>query len=260
MELSVAEQHHFFLRKPALGAHGRRLALIFPILVCFCIGIYFLSRPPGEPTEIPGLYVNARSLDFGAIIPNSEPRGSLILSNRGTEAIQIKGIYPECGCTSATVGSTMIQPGQSVPLLIAMNSSGESGYILKHITIKASSGVRDGNVVLTESAFVDPMRDLVVFPSVLDLGVVSEGQTASGMLFFRGQPSVLSGIPSRIDVMAGHDAAPLSLTSGDDSGEMNGKAVRIFLTVPANALDRSVIDTGLQFSVNGRVSRTIKIK
>ncbi len=59
--------------------------------------------------------------------------------NSGTEPLVISDVRTSCGCTTAEVPKTPVEPGQSDSLLVQFDTKGRPGYNSKAITIVANT-------------------------------------------------------------------------------------------------------------------------
>ena len=57
------------------------------------------------------------------------------LSNTGNETLVISDVIPSCGCTTATLETHELEPGQSVELPVTIDTTGFRGLVLRVIDI-----------------------------------------------------------------------------------------------------------------------------
>jgi len=57
------------------------------------------------------------------------------LSNAGDELLIISDVVPSCGCTTATLETYQLEPGQSVELPVTIDTTGFSGLVLRVIDV-----------------------------------------------------------------------------------------------------------------------------
>ena len=74
-------------------------------------------------------------LDFGYRKPLSFEQGIVTLVNMGEEPLKIETTRGECACTVATANKEIVQPGESVDLLIGLEVPPELGPVHKQVIV-----------------------------------------------------------------------------------------------------------------------------
>ncbi|MCK5246598.1 DUF1573 domain-containing protein [Candidatus Bipolaricaulota bacterium] len=116
---------------------------------------------------------------------------TFMLSNAGDELLIISDVVPSCGCTTATLETYELEPGQSVELPITIDTTGFSGLVLRVIDVFSNDPVTPiltltinidapGPVGLTPAQLAQ--RDFLSFFYVL-IDVRTPGEFESGHLF-----------------------------------------------------------------------------
>lgn len=89
------------------------------------------------------------------------------LSNAGNELLIISDIVPSCGCTTATLETYELEPGQSVELPITIDTTGFSGLVLRVIDVFSNDPVTP---ILTLTINIDAPE-----PAALTLTELTQG-------------------------------------------------------------------------------------
>jgi hypothetical protein len=77
--------------------------------------------------------------DFGKIKSGDAVKYTYYFTNTGNEVLEITGVRPSCGCTTAGDFSKKVEPGQSGTIPIQFNSGNFSGNVFKSITVTSSA-------------------------------------------------------------------------------------------------------------------------
>ena len=91
-------------------------------------------------------------LDLGAIPENQKVEGVFVLTNDGTDTLQVDSLESSCGCTVPTLEKTTLLPGESTEILIVFDPKGIDGAVNR--TIKVFFARREEPVLLYVNAEV----------------------------------------------------------------------------------------------------------
>lgn len=83
----------------------------------------------------PAIYVVLPVYDFGSVFEGIAVAHTFMIKNTGDEVLEISGVSASCGCTTADLATTSIDPGESVVLDVLVNTTGFGGTISKSITV-----------------------------------------------------------------------------------------------------------------------------
>jgi chondroitin AC lyase len=76
--------------------------------------------PPDQPQ--PNVDLPVADYDFGLIPAGPEDVSQVFyVQNTGTEPLEIRSVVTSCGCTTATLSSSVIPPGQRADLTVVFN-------------------------------------------------------------------------------------------------------------------------------------------
>lgn len=79
--------------------------------------------------------------EFGNVFDNAEPVvHNFVITNTGTHALAILSVKPTCGCTVGDYSRKPIKPGESAPITIKFNPSGQRGEVNKDIRVQLKNG------------------------------------------------------------------------------------------------------------------------
>jgi len=60
------------------------------------------------------------------------------ITNAGDQILSITGVLPSCGCTTATLSKWDLAPGESIGLLVSVNTTGFAGTVDRTVTVKST--------------------------------------------------------------------------------------------------------------------------
>lgn len=109
-----------------------RLKLLFlgaalAIFVFALFGFIKTTPPKQEGSEIPKIQIQPEFFDFGQIKYGQVVEQTFEVKNLGSEVLEIKRVATSCGCTTAKVSSSQINPGQQTQLLVVYDTGQMSG-------------------------------------------------------------------------------------------------------------------------------------
>lgn len=86
-------------------------------------------------SAVPTIYAVQPVYNFGSVVEGIAVAHTFVLKNTGDEVLEISGVSASCGCTTASLASTSIAPGESVDLDVLVDTAGFGGTISKSITV-----------------------------------------------------------------------------------------------------------------------------
>jgi len=90
-------------------------------------------------------------------------------------------------------------PGESVKLPVKVSTRGfPPGRFLKQVVCRFNYAGGDESLLLSATGTVDASIAFVVFPGVLDFGIVHVGETVERTLYFRAASHLLDALPYKI--------------------------------------------------------------
>lgn len=85
--------------------------------------------------KAPQLRVQATTLDFGRLRPNTASVKEIQLFNTGKKELDIKSLQGNCTCVTASAERTSIKPGESSSVKISLDPQDRKGALQKSLTI-----------------------------------------------------------------------------------------------------------------------------
>jgi len=146
------------------------------IVLAFAIGTFsclwhFSAYSRGGPQ----LHVEKSVVTFDQVPPGAEVEQFIMLKNLGSDEVVVSEIKTGCGCTDASLDVSHIKPDCSVPLRIAVRSSGQQDQrvLIYLFSNDAASPIK------TIRVRVNPDADSRVEPAVVDFGTVERRDLAT---------------------------------------------------------------------------------
>lgn len=100
------------------------------------------NMTPAETDSIDGprIVVDKTLFDFGDIDNDKTVTHTFIISNPGTEELEILSVYTDCGCTSTRYSTEPMTPEATSTIAVSFNPVGRpSGFFSKIIRVKTNA-------------------------------------------------------------------------------------------------------------------------
>jgi len=101
-----------------------------------------------------------------AIQTESFVEHTFTLSNAGDALLTISDVIPSCGCTTATLETYQLEPGQSVELPITIDTTGFTGLVTRVVDVFSNDPV---NPIFTLTINIDAPKPGVLTPAKMEL-------------------------------------------------------------------------------------------
>jgi hypothetical protein len=153
--------------------------LSFLIAAAQCV----LSAEPvlassGESTSTnlagPKIQFASAVYDFGRVVAGEQVRHDFIFTNTGDAVLEISGVYPSCGCTTAGVWSRQIEPGKTGTIPLQFNSSHFTGAVAKTANVVSND---KGQSQVTLQIIGTIWKPIEVNPQTAVLNVVNDSSS-----------------------------------------------------------------------------------
>jgi hypothetical protein len=108
---------------------SRRLALV-------ALGSLLLGGAAAETG--PRIRVEPASFDFGRVQPHRTLRKDFRLLNLGDARLEISRISKTCACTRAVADEMTLEPGESTPLHVEIETRDASGRIEQRVLVRSN--------------------------------------------------------------------------------------------------------------------------
>ena len=129
------------------------LLLVGLLLVSPCSGDEARKAPRAKG---PRIVVEPGSFDFGEVLPNKTLRKEFLIRNHGSEALVIEKVTTDCGCTAALLDDTRIEPGDSAPLRVSLETRARNGPLKKRVLVQSNDlATRTYQITLTANVVSD---------------------------------------------------------------------------------------------------------
>ncbi|HEX2983914.1 MAG TPA: DUF1573 domain-containing protein [Ignavibacteriales bacterium] len=101
------------------------LLLVFSAVIC-------------AQQKAPKITVDKNEFNFGQVEEGQIVTHDFIVTNKGGESLEIKGVGASCGCTAAKPEKNVVAGGESVKINVKFNSEGRRGPQKKYIYVKSN--------------------------------------------------------------------------------------------------------------------------
>jgi hypothetical protein len=109
--------------------------------------------------------------DFGKAVDGEMVRHEFVFTNAGDALLEITGVHPACGCTTAGTWSRQVEPGMTGTIPIQFNSARFAGAVAKTITVVCNDK-RRASIQLQIRGTV--WRPIQVNPQTVTLSAVAD--------------------------------------------------------------------------------------
>jgi len=148
----------------------------------FMLALVWASGIQESPKNVEGsLQVSELDWDFGYIPTGVSVTHRFVLKNVGNKPLKIVSVKPACGCTSAPLAKTDLEPGESTDLEVTFNSKNFKGKATKSVAVLTD----DSNQVTNLKFSTDvgsTVPTLILEPADVNFDSVPLGQKASRKL------------------------------------------------------------------------------
>lgn len=156
------------MRRQAGKDRSRGLvAVFFALTAC----APFLCRADDSLPK-PKVKIDEPVFDFGTVSQGTKISHDFVIRNLGNADLNIHRIVPACGCTAATVGKDLIEPGKSDAIKVELDTSDFSGEKVKLVRV-FTSDMDDPSTTLTLKGTIE--SDLKLEPARISFNAVTRG-------------------------------------------------------------------------------------
>jgi cytochrome c553 len=111
----------------------------------------------------PKIAFDQEAFDFGKVLEDVEIKHVFKIFNRGKDILDVTGTYTSCGCTVAKLSKRFLKSGESMDLLVTVDTAMKQGKVSKEIfvnsndphravaSLKVSMDVADAHIGMTEA-------------------------------------------------------------------------------------------------------------
>ncbi len=108
-----------------------------------------------QESQGPRIEVKESRHDFGKVLSGAQVAHVFEVRNVGNQPLTIDRVDASCGCTAATVSSNHLEPGAVGQIKASVDTRGESGPLLKLISIHSNDST---NPVFSLSMTMEVVR------------------------------------------------------------------------------------------------------
>ena len=189
------------------------------------------GREPADPVQEgaidapPPITVTPQRLDFGFMLPNTNARGTVTLTNGGTASVTLLSVTPSCKCTTITdAAGVTIEPGKSFVIETELSGAPMQGIRRSQLKIIAKGYARPINVAVQGEVAL-PVRAVPAYINLVgeraragETIIESTDGTPFRVLSVNGKPATLVPQEAPGDVHARHKLA-WSFPEGEAIGD-----------------------------------------
>jgi hypothetical protein len=145
----------------------------------------------------PRIVCDQPTFDFGSRDASEVVTHTFELKNTGNSDLVISAVRPACGCTTAQLVKSVIQPGETSKLGAQLSLAGRGGEIQKTILIESNDPANPALELLMKGKVVTEFQ---VSPSILTLRQSAAGQPGVGAIHIssNGKPFKITKVESSL--------------------------------------------------------------
>jgi hypothetical protein len=121
---------------------NKRILLLLVAVALLVVGAGVgYDRFRAAPSEPPRIAVTPAEFDFGEIGPKLAVSHVFTVTNTGGAPLDISGVSTSCGCTTAAIETTQLQPGESTALTVIFDPqahNGATGRFLRLVYLRSN--------------------------------------------------------------------------------------------------------------------------
>jgi hypothetical protein len=153
----------------------------------------------------PEMAVDQPAFDFGSIYQGKKVEHIFTIRNSGDSPLIIKSVRPSCGCTAASITTSVISPGRTGGIKSSFDSTNFTGAVQKSIEVNTNDSRTPTSTLTLKGTVVE---EILVNPKQLNLGKVRVNETARASLVLTNKgdkplklTSVSSPLPQFVSVV-----------------------------------------------------------
>ncbi len=133
----------------------------------------FVTVSPGHAVATPpAITFESETCDLGSIIQGEQPDCVFAFFNGGSDDLEILGVEPSCGCTTALLSAPLLRTREHGRIRVVFDSDNFAGEIVKEVEVRSNDPARRG-VTLRVKALVEP--EIGFEPRVVTFDAVRTG-------------------------------------------------------------------------------------
>ena len=137
---------------------------VIPFIIALCITSVAFSQPKFE-------FVGDPVKDWGKVMQSDGPLKTTIkIKNTGDKLLEIYGVKPGCGCTTAPIDKKLLGPGDIATVKVELKIDKDNGPITKGIEFTTNDPKNDRIDYLLKANVKVPIE---LFPKFMNMGAVN---------------------------------------------------------------------------------------
>jgi len=155
-----------------------RKVLLFLTTILITCSVY--SQPKFE-------FVGSSEKDWGKVMQSDGPLVTQIrIKNTGNKLLEIYGVKPGCGCTTAPIDKKLLDPGETAKVDVTLKIDKDNGPIVKGIEFTTNDPVNDRVNFELKANVKIPIE---LFPKFLNLGAIIKNEEMSARIVLSNHTS-----------------------------------------------------------------------
>lgn len=136
---------------------------VIPIIIALYMTSVAYSQPKFE-------FIGDAAKDWGKVMQNEGPLKTTIkIKNTGDKLLEIYGVKPGCGCTTAPIDKKLLAPGEIATVKVDLKIEKDNGSITKGIEFTTNDPKNDRIDFVLKANVKIPLE---LFPTFMNLGTV----------------------------------------------------------------------------------------
>lgn len=146
---------------------------VIPIIIALFITSVAFGQPKFE-------FVGKSEKDWGKVMQNEGPLKTTIkIKNAGNKLLEIYGVKPGCGCTTAPIDKKLIEPGDIATVKVELKIEKDNEPIVKGIEFTTNDPKNDKIDYLLKA---NVKKAIDLFPKFMNMGAINPNQTMTARI------------------------------------------------------------------------------
>ena len=129
------------------------VVLVLCGFVCLCVTSISAQSSRKSKSDGPRIEIEPAKHDFGDVSQSQKLSYEFVVTNTGTEELEIRRLSTTCGCTAAITTDRRVPPGGSTKLQVILETRKYKGVIERSVSVASNDPGRVHTVRL--KAFVE---------------------------------------------------------------------------------------------------------
>ena len=146
---------------------------VIPIIIALYMTSVAYSQPKFE-------FIGDSTKDWGKVMQSEGPLKTTIkIKNTGDKLLEIYGVKPGCGCTTAPIDKKLLNPGDVATVNVNLKIEKDNGNITKGIEFTTNDPKNDKINYLLKANVKIPLEQ---FPTFMNLGTLKPDETMTAKI------------------------------------------------------------------------------